>query len=406
MYTQNNVTHLFISPAALSTAEAPAVSRQIGIKYSGETLCDAGLMPDGTTFKVLYLNAKGEVVESPFLEERGILSKIKVTPSALAPQISHIGFNGTDGDIVETNSGNYLVTLGLKDMMKMIGNKRLYKFGDYTAPLTAVKSDIAIGLADSLALNQSKDAWVRVIVEVLAGTAAVAGNALDNNATVVSGGKWISVAAALTYAVGTPVVVGDFIRLGAGPLVATAITDNVYKIVEVSGLNVKLDRPVTDASGLYTAAANSAEIIPSATALLPATLWGIQLTGNDANAPFEVGKYGANLVYFSVGVSTDFQTTPVRLTQTPAVGNGTYKQIAQLDWELQGNGREKYRIAEYPVNFIPNILSTETPVAIYNIKFSNIETEVIGSRAESKIELIFVATNVACENDLDTVFAL
>jgi hypothetical protein len=405
MYTQKNVTHLRIGAnVALTTAAIPATLRQIGFKNVGELLCDTTAFAGGEVFQVLYKKADGSVIETPSLSIDNLLkAEVKAT-QALAPQISHIGFNGTDGDIVETNSGNYLVSLGLKDIGKMIGNKRLYKFGEFVSPTVAVKSDIAVALAGSLALNQSKDAWVRVIAKAICSTVVVAANSFDGATAVVQGSKWINVTGGSTYNTGTQVVVGDFVRLGTVSG-GTAVTSGVYKVVEVSGADdVKLDRNVTEATGTYATATTDIEVIPAAVATLGASKWGVVLTGNDANAPYDLGKFGANLVYFSVGVSTDFQTTPVRLTQTPFIGDGTYKQIADMDWFLQANGKEKYRIAEYPVNFTPNIVSTETPAYVYTFTFKDDSTDVIGGRAESLIELIFVSLGGTLTSALDAKF--
>ena len=406
MYTQKNLTRLFIAAdTALPTGALPTVSRSIGFKNVGALLCDDASLVAAGPFQVLQLKADGSIIESPAFDFANILSYSKKAVAALAPQISHIGFNGTNGDIVETNSGNYLVTLGLKDIGKMIGNKRLYKFGEFVAPLTAVKADIAIGLAGSLALNQAKDAWVRVIPKAICSSAVVTAQEFANTATVVNGSKWFSVGTNLNTTAGPAVVVGDYIRFGLTVSGVPTVNSAVYKVVEISGLNVKLDRNVTELSGAYTQGNHATQVITAATALLAANKWGISLTGNDANAPFEVGKYGANLVYFSVGISTDFQTTEVRLTQTPFIGDGTYKQIATLDWELSFNGKEKYRIAEYPVTFTPSILTSDTIGYVYTLTFKEDSTDVIGGRAESLTELKIVSLGGTIVAALDTCFA-
>ena len=405
MHTQKNVTHLIIGAnAVLQTTNVPAALRGLGLKKKGETLCSAaGLIGAGTEFQFVYKKNDGSVVETPFYNIDNLLSKKEKAPAALAPQISDIGYNGTDGDIVETNSGNYLVSLGLKDIGKMIGNKRLYKFGEFVAPLTAVKSDIALALAGSIALNQSKDAWIRVIAKATCSNAGLAW-AGNHNATVVKGSKFITVGTNLDYNVNTPLAVGDFVKIGTVGAGITSVS-GTYKVTElVSGTVFKVDRNVTEASGTYAGATDDMTVVAAATGLLAATKWGVRLTGNDANAPYEVGKFAANLVYFSVGVSTDFQTTEVRLTQTPFIGDGTYKQLSDLDWFLQANGKEKYRIAEYPVNFTPNIASADTANFVYTFTFKDDSTDVIGGRAESLLELILVTLGSTLSDDIKTNF--
>ena len=408
MIAQKNVTHLFIgSNNALATGAVPTIARQLGFRRTGEILCDAGALIAGESFEVLYLDNDGKVRQSPTLSFSDIISKNKKSPVALAPQISHIGFNGTDGDIVETNLGNYLITLGLKDLGKMIGNKRLFKFGEFTAPQTAVKADIAVALAGSLQLNQSKDAWVRVIPAAICSSAVVTANKFDGNATVVQGSKYVTVATDTDYNTNTALAVGDFVRFGTAVNAVPTVNSPVYKVVELTSSTVfKVDRNITDVSGVYLVGSSATEVLPAALAVLGTNKWGVSLSGNDANAPFEVGKFGANLIYFSVGISTDFQTTPVRVTQTPSFGSGTFKQVAQIDWELRVNGREKYRIAEYPVTFVPAITTADTIDKVYNIRFIDRSTETLGGTAESSIDLMIVSLGGTLTTALNTLFTV
>ena len=407
MIAQKNVTHMFISSDnALAAAVAvPAVARQLGVRRVGELLCDATALVAGDKFQIYYLNAEGKVITSPMFAYSDIVTKSRKAPAALVSQVSTIGYNGTDGDIVETNYGKYLITLGFKDILKQVGNKRLYKYGEYTAGASAKNYDIAIGLAGSLALNQSKDPFKRVIAKALCSYAVTAGDAFDANTVVVKGSQYMSHAANHNFSTGESLAVGDYIRLGSVGG-GTALTSNVYRVIELTSATVlKVDRPVTDASGTYATATADAEVIRKANAELAATKWGLVLTGNDSEAPFEVGKYGPNIVMFSVGVSADFGATEVRLATTPSFGDGTYRQVATLDWELKNNHKEAYRIAEYPVTFTPDALSTDTYTYIYEITFLEKSTDSIGGPVGSYNTLMIVSQNGADAN-LATVFGL
>jgi len=330
---------------------------------------------------------------------------------SLASQVSDIGYNGTDGDIVATNSGNYLVTIGFRDLLKQAGGKRLYKYAEYQAGLTAVKADIAIGLVDSLVTNMSKDAFARILPKVICSSApnALYGTKTGQEVTVVKGSKYITFETDLTYlAAGTlTIVAGDYLRIGtaAGAVGTPVVTSDVYRVEEViSATVVRVDRPVAVDSGTYNdVAAYEIEVIPAATAEAAAVKWRVRLTGNDANAPFEVGMFGPNLITFSVGVSTDFSTTEVRLTTTPKQGQGTYKQLAQLDWELQANGREKYRIAEHLVNSTENITAGDTITHVRVFNFKDTSTDVLGNVAESYMTLM-IGSDTTGDSDMDTVF--
>ena len=407
MIAQKNVTYLFVDTAALATTAAPATARYMGVRRIGEQLCDASALVAGDQFEVLYMNAASKVVKSPMFTWNNLISKSKRAVAALTSQVSSIGYNGTDGDIVATNLGNYLVTIGFKDLTKMVGNKRLFKYGSYVAGATATKYDIATGLADSLAANMKKDAYQRVVVKLLCSFAQVNGDCIDDDVYVVKGSKYLTFLTDADYSTNETPVIGDYIRLGAAGSAPT-VASPVYRVVKTTLAHnatdlIELDRPVTNASGTYVEGSFDACVIRKADAEAATTKWGIVLTGNDTDTPFELGKYGINLIYFSVGVSTDFGTTEVRLDTVPKVGEGTYKQVAQLDWELQNNRREAYRIAEYPVTFTSNASTGDTYTYVHDLRFKDNSTETIGGTADSYTQLMIV-TIAAADANVATVF--
>jgi hypothetical protein len=409
MIAQKNVTYLFVDTAALVTTAAPTTARYMGIRRIGEQLCDASALVAGDQFEVLYMNAAGKVVKSPMFTWNNLISKSKRAVAALTSQVSSIGYNGTNGDIVPTNLGNYLVTIGFRDLTKMIGNKRLYKYGSYVAGATAKNYDIAIGLADSLYYNMRKDAFQRVVVKAVCSFNQVNGDCFDDDVYVVKGSKYLTFKTDADYSTNETPVIGDYIRLGAAGTAPT-VASPVYRVVKTTLAHdstdlIELDRPVTNASGTYVEGTFDACVIRKADGEAAATKWGLVLTGNDSEAPFELGKYGINLIYFTVGVSPDFSTTEVRLDTTPKVGEGTYKHVAQLDWELQNNRREAYRIAEWPVTFTSNAATTDTYTYVYDLRFKDNSTETIGGTADSFVQLMIVSVNAADAN-LATVFTL
>lgn len=411
MIAQKNVTNLFITNTDAATTALPVAAGEFGVRRIGELLCDASALVAGDQFQVVVMDQKGKIVESPIYSWSNLISKNIVNVAAAASQVSTLGYNATDGDIVATNSGNYLVTIGLRDTLKMTGNKRLYKYAEYTAGATAHNHDIAIGLADSLSVNMAKDAFKRVVPKVVCSSApnALYGTKTGQEVTVVKGSKYITFETDLTYlAAGTEtVVVGDYLRIGtaAGVTGTPVVGSDVYRVVElVSATIVRVDRPVAVASGVYNdVAAYEIEIIPKATAEGAAIKWGVILTGNDTDAPFEVGMFGDNLITFSVGVSSDFGSTEVRLSTTPSIGIGTYKGVAQLDWELQGNGREKYRVAEHLVSFTPNITSAWTLTHVRTFNFKDNSTTTLAGEANSYLTLM-IANTTESDANLDTIF--
>jgi hypothetical protein len=235
------------------------------------------------------------------------------------------------------------------------------------------------------------------------------GSKSNQEVTIVKGSKYITFETDLAYGPASALVVaGDYLRIGtaAGIAGTPVVTSDVYRVEEViSATVVKVDRPVACASGTYEdlTTGYQIEVIPAATAEAASVKWGIRLTGNDANAPFRVGMFGPNLITFSVGVSTDFSTTDVRLTTTPALGQATYKILAQLDWELQANGREKYRIAEHLVDLTENVTSGDTITHVRVFTFKDNSTDVLGNVVESYMTLM-IGSDTTGDSDMDTVF--
>jgi hypothetical protein len=414
MIAQKNVTNFFYTSKVLSTAALPSSVYEIGVRRIGESLCDNDALVAGDQFQVIGYNVNGAIIESPIYTWNNLINKNKVAMSPLVSQVSHIGYNGSDGDIVATNSGNYLVTLGLRDTLKMVGGKRLYKFSEYQAGTTAKNYNIAIALAGSLDTNMSKDAFKRIVPAAICSSTVTAANGFKTAQTtaVVKGSKVVTATTNVTWLAGggNTLVVGDYLRIGTVGS-GTALTDPVYKVVAISSLYITLDRPVTNASGTYTAAGGAGtsdiEVIAKATAEGATIKWGLSLTGNDSAAPFVVGMFGPNLIQFSVGVSTDFGTSEVRLTTTPFFGTGTYKQLAQIDWELQKNTSEPYRIAEHLVPSAANVLSSDTMTYVYTLNFKDTSTTtIVGNTAESYMTLMIASDTTADAGQLATVFGL
>lgn len=408
MIAQKNVTHLFHASEALTTALPVAgTAYVIGIRNKGEILCHTDVLAAGDEFQVIGTDGNGKIKESPMYAWSNLVSKNLTSLSALVSQVTSIGYNGSDGDIVATNSGNYLVTIGFRDLLKQVGGKRLYKFAEYQAGTTAYNYNVAIALAGSLDTNMSRDAFKRIVPKAICSWAVTAGDIFDADATVVQGSRYVTVATDIEYSTNEEPVVGDYLRLSsAGVAAATTLTSPVYRIVEItSDTVVKLDRPVTNISGVYTNGGAAAEIIRKANAEASTTKWGLVLTGNDSDAPFVPGMFGPNLIMFTAGVSPDFGTTEVRLTATPFIGEATRKQLEQMDWELQGNGREKYRIAEHLVTSVANIKAGDTIDHVRTFIFKDTSTDTIGGGvAESYMTLVITSDSTA-NATLDTMFA-
>lgn len=391
MLAQNNVTHIYVgSNTALSTAQAPTVARTMGIKRLGERLCDATALGAGDGFQVLYADKAGKLQVSPVLYWNDLVSKRKLAATSDAAQVVAIGYNGTSGAIETNNGGEYLVTIGWKDGTKMF-NKRQYKYGQYTADASATQYEIVNGIQTSLLATLKKDPYTMFKVEKINSGAQL--NAMASaTATVVNGSKVVT----LSEDESLTCPAGSFIRFGtSGAGVAP-----VYKVesITVAGTTIVLDQPYQGTSA--TIAHTSVETLTEGN-------WGLLITAMDSNKPFELGKWEFNPLRFDVGLSVDFGATPTTVITSPAKGVGTYKEIATIEWELVGNRREAFRIAEYPVDINSSLGATSGETyTTYVLQFKDRSTQVIGGTAESFITLMIASAGTNLGNNLDTVFTL
>jgi hypothetical protein len=408
MIAQNNVTHMYVCDnIAPVTTAAPTTVRTMGMRKIGERLCSIEAIVAGDGFQVLYMDNAGKLQVSPVLFWDNLVSKNKVAATSDTAQSVAVGYNGTTGSIEVNNSSNYLLTIGYKEGLKQF-NKRLYKYGQYTSDAAATQYEIADGIMDSLVPSLNKDAYKMFKVEKLnSGTSiATSGGTL----TFTNGSKsvtWIEDGnnndAGKYNDDHADAAVGDLVRVGH----ATTKTYPVYKIAAITGaatttIYLELDQPYQGATA--TIAAASCGIIPAASE----GNYGLLVTALDSNKPFELGKWAFNPIRFDLGLSVDFGATITTVMSSPVRGAGTYKDIAEKEWELLGNRREAFRIAEYPVNYINNSLganSAET-YTLYTLQFKENSTQVIGGTAESFVTLVVAAdqTDATLTTQLDTIF--
>lgn len=390
MIAQNNVTHMFVcSNTAAVTTAVPTVARTMGMKKIGEQLCSVEAITTGDGFQVLYVDKAGKLQTSPVLFWKDLVSKYKVAATADAAQTVAIGYNGTSGAIEVNNRGEYLVTLGFKEGIKQF-NKRLFKYGQYTADANATQYEIVDGIQTTLLASVRKDPYVMFKVEKINSGAQL--NAMASATAAVTNGSNV-VTLSEDESVTCPA--GSFIRFGT----SGAGTAPVYKVesISVDGLTVVLDQPYQGATAAAFAHA-SIETVTEGD-------WGLLITAADTNKPFEVGKWAFNPIRFDVGLSVDFGSTPVTVLTLPSRGAGTYKDIAEKEWELIGNRREAFRIAEYPldINSALGATSGET-YTTYVLHFKEGSTKTIGGTADSFVTLMVCAAGANLTANLDTIF--
>lgn len=383
MLGQKNKTHIVVGKdLALLTASqtrADLVAGKIGVFKNGSSTANVLALSAGDSFKIVYMNVDGKIIESPVYQYNHLKQKNAVNYVAGTEQKTYVGYNGTTGSIVVTNSDVYHIHITRKDWSATWGEHASIKLAAaYESDATATQFEIIEALTANavrnFAVEKAKSGTTVTKVGRICSAAVTVANDFTGDATVVQGANTISIAesennndAGVYGAGGADLAVGDFIRVGAVGA-GTALTSQVYKVVALGGAKTSsiiavLDRPVLEASGTYAAATHDLEVIPAATAANAATNWGLSFESSPVK--FVPGLFKYQNVTFDVTLSEAFGNTLVTEATSAYKGIGTYKEVAEVEWELRGNRGEGYKVASFPVSLNLNATSGKTYDLIY-----------------------------------------
>lgn len=364
MLSQKNITHVFVGAnTALATGEVSAMTAgQIGVMVDGATTLSASALTSGKRFQVLLKDTSGKIINSPWIEYNRLGAKNVQNYTAPTEQLVYVGYNGTSGSIAVNNSTVYTMHMNIQDGSKTWGEHPLFKFvAAYESDASATQLEICDALIVNSLKNFEREAANGVdYMEIgrINSAAVTLTNDFVGNCVVVKGQNTISVASSGQYATNTDVVLGDYIRLGATTATAVSLTSNIYRVTAISGTTTKtytLDRPVVEPSGTY-ATGTGTEVILKAT--VEAANWGIYFKAKPL--PYEPGlKKYAKLV-FNLQLGDGFGATLVTKASSGTLGQGTYEGVSEVEWLLNGNRGETFRVASYPVNKTLQANSTKT----------------------------------------------
>lgn len=283
------------------------------------------------------------LINSDFIKQENILNYKGKTDAAGVEQVTYIGYDGTSGSIEANSSKLYVVRINLKEQDLTGEGQEIILNAPYKSDASATQLEVANGVALALANTLNRQTVKPIRVDLLCSAAYFATAVFANTVTVVNGEKLVTVGTNTDYNTNVDLAVGDFVRFSAPAVTGSAVTDPVYKVVELtSTTQFKVDRPIEATSGSYTAAKLSATVI-SASRAAAATNWGIKLTG--IARTFSAGKFRYSKVSFEVGLdsASSFGDTTLTYTTAMSLGFGTYEQVAELEWDLLGNQGNDYR---------------------------------------------------------------
>jgi len=353
-FSQNDIQLLQIGQAATKTTGGVSTLNdgEIGLFTPAGTRLTEASAATATEFKIVKKTTGGIILDSGIIKKGSIVSAVATAYIASADQVTALGFDGTSGSIDVTNDNDYHVRINMREGRTSNHGGLYLKHGFYKSDLTATQAKIASNLGTSLINEFSKEADQKVKVSIICDDAGAALGVGPATLSYASGSRYL-VASLTTHTL----VAGDFVRIG------TAVTDSVYEVESVNGVNIKVKQRITNVAG----AAVAGEVIVAANAATAD--FGIKLEG--VALPHRVGKLHADLqpVIFDATVE-GFGSTQNQVTTAATAGNGTEKQVKELEFFCQGNEGDIMRMGE------PNIfdLRTEASGTYDFLDVSTVET--------------------------------
>lgn len=355
-FSQKDINLLFIGAAATKTTTTIEAMNdgEIGIFTPAGVRVTEATAATVKKFIIVKKVAGGIPLVSGIINKADLKSVTRKVYVAATDQVQNIGYDGSTGSITVANDTEYHVRISFREGLTSNHGGLYLKHGFYVSDLNATKYEIASNLVSNIQDNFSKEAEKLISVQMLSNDAGVA---TTGTVDVVKGTRKVVAS-----------VPGDF-EVGGLLRTGTATTAAVYKIVSISGDILTLDSKMVAATGQYAIAA--AESVTAA--LAAAASYGIKLTG--IPSAHVVGKLHGDLAPIAFDVTLEgFGATANVLTTAATAGNGTEKQIKELEFFCQGNEGDFYRIGE------PNLFPKRTEASgNYDLISLDIQENYTGS---------------------------
>ena len=284
-----------------------------------------------------------KLLSSDFIKQDNILKYKGQVDVAAAEQVTYIGYNGTTGSIEAANSKLYVVRINLKEQDYTGFGQQIILNAPYKSDASATQLEVATGVALAMANTVNRQTVKPYQVELIADVAYAATAAFANTCTIVKGEKTVTCGTNTDYNTNVDLAIGDYVRFSAAPATTGClVSDGIYKVMTLpSTTTFTVDRPIEEESGAFTSGKAGATVLTAAK--MAAANLGVKLTG--IARTFTLGKFSYSKVSFEVGLdsSSSFGDTLVTYTTAMTLGQGTYYEIAQLEWDLLGNIQDEYR---------------------------------------------------------------
>lgn len=294
--------------AYIASGEIVVLDENDSVLSPGATITDTKAIKlvqgDGTTNPLVF---------SPKIYGANVTAYKGLSYVAPQEQIYYVGYNGSSGSIdVSTAQNQYIVRVLFKFDDELWSEQSNVLYQEYTSDSSPTQAEVAAGLAAKYTLTYPATNNDVKVERVCDGTATVVGG--SSTATVTKGSKTVTFSGS-SHAL----VAGDILRIGS-----TGATSPAYIVSTVSGATVTLDTAYQGASATI-ANANLNE-------MSAVTAWGLKFTGKTITFnSASVGKFKYSKVAFDLTIS-NFGSTTVTKSQEASRGNGTYEEVAELEY--------------------------------------------------------------------------
>lgn len=360
--SQKDIQLLFVGGAATKTTGGVSTlnDTEIGLFTPAGTRLTEATAATATEFIIVQKIAGATNVISNTIKKANIKKATRKAYTAPTEQTDYIGFDGVSTGAIEVINNNlYFVRINLQQGLTSNHGGLYLKHGVYKSDATATQAEIAAGLTASLVANFSREAdkvikFERVINDGL--------TTLAETYSPVYGNKHVAASGAVTA------TVGQAIRFG------TALTTGTYIVTAIDSVNniITLDVPYQGTTGTALTTESGAA---------SAGDWGIKLLG--VALPFTTGKIHYDKARWKTTIE-NFGVTTITNSQGASTGSGYEQEVKELEFFLQGNEGDFYRVGE------PNIYPRRTLVSgNYDIIHLEYEEAYTGSMVMGPIKKVF-----------------
>tara|TARA_R110002167_G_scaffold10659_15_gene48358 strand:+ start:10313 stop:11569 length:1257 start_codon:yes stop_codon:yes gene_type:complete len=385
-FSQNNIQWLMLGNSSTVSDTGRAVDAvalatgEVGVfDASGQKLINSST---AQRFMVVQENGSSPVF-SEIIDPTTVTDVRKVLSAAAVEQVDIIGYNGTAGaiEVGSTKVDNiYMANINVNQSLASAHGGIYLKHAVFGAVGTPTQEGVANGLNLSVLNNFKHEADTIIKPEMLCDEAGTAMGAIQDLVVGTAGSKTVTVTHAAAAA---DVENGDYFRIG------NATTDPVYKIKSstvtgaASGILV-LETPLQETFALK---GTTTKFITSAAGL--AAEWGLKLTG--VAKKFDNGKLNHGKASWNLTLK-DFGTTTYTASAASSTGAGTYEQVAEMEFFLQGNGGNTMRTPEPLVHTRRNLAEAASFYNLYEISYTTKEERGYGAMHAPKH--LTIAVNV------------